>query len=102
MYDLDTGKLHFQGDIRGHLRHCFQLGGADGADRANGRGGAAPTATVQPRRSAASTGLMARVQERVQCALHYRERRQKDSDMVMLTRLKSINGTSSKEQKYRK
>lgn len=60
MYNLDTGQLHFQGNVRGHLRHRFQLSGADRADGANGRGGAASTATVNPRRSTASTVLIAR------------------------------------------
>lgn len=73
MYDLDTGKLHLQGNVWGHLGDGLQLGGADGADRANGGGGAASTATVNPRGSAASTGLIARLQESVQRVSHCRE-----------------------------
>lgn len=45
---------------------------------------------------------MARVQGSVQCALDYREQRQKDRDTVVLTGLKGTNGTGSKKQKYRK
>lgn len=58
MYNLHTGKLHFQRNVRGHLSSNFQVAGANSANSADGGRGATSTATVNTGRSAASTVLM--------------------------------------------
>lgn len=58
MYNLHTGQFHFQRNVRGHLSSHFQVTWANGTNSADGRGGATSAATVNTRRSAASTVLM--------------------------------------------
>lgn len=66
MYNLHTGKFHFQRNVRGHLSSDFQVTWANRANSTDRRRGATSTATVNTGGSTASTVLMTRYTEMTQ------------------------------------
>lgn len=58
MYNLHTGKFHFQRNVRGHLSSNFQVTWANSTKSTDRRRGATSAATINAGRSTASTVLM--------------------------------------------